>query len=262
MRHSRLELFRSLNHSRPLPAAVRLPPKRPHRRDEQFPLPLAGYGLEPGDVLTFFARVEDNDPAGAKGSESPVVSVKIITQEEFEHMLRVRQGVESLVSKFRQAQRRLEGLAKEVEGLRKKLQKAPANSPLAQEARKELRRLQRLMRREADSLRKSAAHRLPFDIDDKLSPEIGKAAEMTDKMADELEKLEKQLDLVNKDLEKKLAKLARQLQAGRQNYSASVMEADGTAGGRLPAVGRPAAIHRAGHAAGRPGPADGGPQRP
>ena len=65
---SRLELFRSLNHSRPLPAAVRLPPKAPHRRDEQIPLPLADYGLEPGDVLTFFARVEDNDPAGAKGT--------------------------------------------------------------------------------------------------------------------------------------------------------------------------------------------------
>ena len=64
------------------------------------------------------------------------------------------------------------------------------------------------MRREAESLRKSAAHRLPFDIDDKLSPEIGKAAELTDKMADELEKLDKQLDLLNKDLEKKLAKLS------------------------------------------------------
>ena len=79
------------------------------------------------------------------------------------------------------------------------------------------------MRREAESLRKSAAHRLPFDIDDKLSPEIGKAAELTDKMAEELEKLDKQLDLMNKDLEKKLAKLAAQLQSGRGDYSASVM---------------------------------------
>jgi hypothetical protein len=221
---SRLELFRSLNRSRPLPGAVRLPQKAPHRRDEQIPLPLADYGLEPGDVLTFFARVEDNDPAGAKGSETPVVTVKIISQEEFEHLLRVRNGIETLVSKFRQAQRRLEGLAKEVEGLRKKMEKAPAGSPLAEETRKELRRLQRLMRRETDSLRQSLAHRLPFDMDDKLSPEIGKAADMTEKMAQELEKLEKQLDLLNKDLEKKLAALAKQLQAGRQSYSSAVME--------------------------------------
>ncbi len=223
---SRLELFRSLNHSRPLPAAVKLPKpplKLPHRRDEQIPLPLERYGLEPGDVLTFFARVEDNDPAGAKGMESPVVSVKIISQEEFEHMLRVRQGIEALASKYRQAQRRLEGLSKEVEGLRKKLEKAPANSRLAEETRNEVRRLQRLMRREAESLRKSAAYRLPFDIDDKLSPEIGKAAEMTEKMADELEKLQKQLDLLNGDLEQKLKKLAQQLGAGRNDYNASTM---------------------------------------
>jgi len=222
---SRLELFRSLNHSRPSPAAVRLPAKAPapHRRDEQIGLPLADYRLEPGDVLTFFARVEDNDPAGAKGTETPVVTVKIISQEEFEHLLRVRQGIESLASKYRQAQRRLEGLAKEVEGLRKKTKDAPANSRLAEETRQGLRRLQRLMRREADALRKSMEHRLPFDLDDKLSPEIGKAAELTDKMADELEKLDKQLDLLNKDLEAKLKKLAEQLQSGRGDYSNSVM---------------------------------------
>ena len=33
------------------------------------PLPLSAYGLRPGDVIKLFARVEDNDPAGAKGSE-------------------------------------------------------------------------------------------------------------------------------------------------------------------------------------------------
>jgi hypothetical protein len=220
---SKLELFRSLNRSRPLPAAVPLPLKWPHRRDEQIPLPLAEYGLEPGDVLTFFARVEDNDPAGAKGFESPVVSVKIISQEEFEHLLRVRQGVEALASKYRQAQRRLEGLTKKVEGLRKKLEKAPPKGRLAEETRKEMRELQRLMRREAASLRESAAHRLPFDIDDKLSPEIGKAAEMTEKMAEELEKLEKQLELANGDLEKKLKELLDQLNKGRQSYSDSTM---------------------------------------
>src|SRR5208282_4145423 len=73
-------------------------------------------------------------------------------------------------------------------------------------------------------LRKSAAHKLPFDIDDKLSPEIGKMAEMTDKMADELEKLDKQLEALNKDLEKKLAKMAEQLKSARRDYSAAVME--------------------------------------
>jgi hypothetical protein len=220
---SRLELFRSLNSSRPLPAAVRLPAKAPHHRDEEFRLALGAYGLEPGDVLTFFARVEDNDPAGAKGTESPVVTVKIISQEEFEHMLRVRQGIEALASKFRQAQRRLEALSKEIDGLQKKLEKASPDSPAAEETRKELRRLQEQMRREAEELRQSAAHRLPFDIDKNLSPEIDQAAEMTDQMAAELEKLEKQIGLRNGDVQKKLAELAKKLQSGRRDYESSTM---------------------------------------
>jgi hypothetical protein len=220
---SRLEIFRSLDSSRPLPAAVRLPSKPPHRRDETISLPLAAYGLEPGDVLSFFARAEDNDPAGAKGAESPVVTVKIISQEEFERMLQVRQGVETLISKYRQAQRRMEGMAKQVEGLRSKLQKAPPDSRVAKELREEVGRLQRLMRREASELRKSAEHRLPFDLDGKLSPELGNLATMTDKMAEELEKLEKQLDLTSGDLEKKLKEMAKQLDARRASYAADTM---------------------------------------
>ena len=85
---TRVELFRSLNESRPLPAML-LPVGRPPRRYEPtVALPLAGYGLEPGDVIKLFGRVEDNDPAGAKGSESPVVTLRIISQEEFERMVR------------------------------------------------------------------------------------------------------------------------------------------------------------------------------
>ena len=221
---ARLELYRNLNRSRPLPTAVRLPPKPPHRHDEEVRLRLGDYGLEPGDELAFFARVEDNDPAGGKGSESQVVRVKIISQEEFEHMLRVRQGIESLASKYRQAQRRMEALAKETEGLRKKLHDAPPKSRVADETRKELNRLQRLMRRHAAEMRASAAHRLPLDIDSKLSPEIENAAAMTEQMAAELEKLEKQLDLLNGDLEKKLDELAKKLAAGRQGYASSAME--------------------------------------
>ena len=223
---SRLELFRSLNHSRPLPAAVRLPREAsasPRRAD-----PLAAGRLRPGAgrrAHLLRAGGRQRSGRGQRDAKVPVVSVKIISQEEFEHLLRVRQGVEALASKYRQAQRRLEGLSKEVEGLRKKLEKAPANSRLAEETRKELRRLQRLMRREAESLRKSAAHRLPFDIDDKLSPEIGKAAEMTEKMADELEKLEKQLDLVEQGSGKEAGEAGRSnSMPGGSDYSASAME--------------------------------------
>ena len=117
---SRVQLFRSLNDSRPLPMDVRSPPKPPRRLADKVFLPLSRYGLEPGDEIKLFARVEDNDPAGAKGTESTVVSVRIISQEEFERMVRVRQGLQVLMSKYNQARRRLESTAGEMDGLRKK----------------------------------------------------------------------------------------------------------------------------------------------
>ena len=153
MRHHAVELFRSLNDSRPLPAEL-LPGRRPPRTFEPTVLlPLAGYGLEPGDVIKLFGRVEDNDPAGAKGSESPVVTLRIISQEEFERMVRARQGLEVLLTKYREAQRRMEGLADKMDGLRKKLKKLPPGSLAAKETRQELGKLQRLLRPSRESLR-------------------------------------------------------------------------------------------------------------
>ncbi len=67
---TRLELFRNLNESRFLPKAVSLPSRPPRRDDATFQLPLARYGLLPGDVIKLFGRVEDNDPAGAKARKA------------------------------------------------------------------------------------------------------------------------------------------------------------------------------------------------
>ncbi len=47
---SRLQLYRSLNDSRPTPFDLPLPPHPSRRLDEQVRLPLDRYGLEPGDV--------------------------------------------------------------------------------------------------------------------------------------------------------------------------------------------------------------------
>ena len=100
---SRVQLYRSLNSSRAMPVDFPLPAIPPTRSDPQDRLPLSSFGLAPGDVIRLFARVEDDDPAGAKGSESPAVEVRIISQEEFERMLRAREGLEVLVSKYQQA---------------------------------------------------------------------------------------------------------------------------------------------------------------
>ena len=128
---SRLQLYRSLNDSRPLPADLPLPPRQPCRVDEKSILPLAQYGLEPGDIIKLFGRVEDNDPAGAKGAESQVAVVRIISQEEFDRLVRTREGIEALFSKYYAARRRMEGLAAKVDKVRDGLRSSTAmkNSP-------------------------------------------------------------------------------------------------------------------------------------
>ena len=60
--------------------------------------------MQPGDEIKSVRRVEDNDPAGAKGSESSVVVVKIISAAEFDRMERGTAGLELLQSKYNQAQ--------------------------------------------------------------------------------------------------------------------------------------------------------------
>jgi hypothetical protein len=220
---SRVQLYRCLNDSRPLPADFRLAERPPRRVLEQAYLPLAQYGLQPGDVIKLFGRVEDNDPAGAKGAESSVATVEIISQEEFERLLRLRKGLEVLMSKFRQAQRRMEGLAEEIEGLRKQLEDLPPKDPLAQDLRRRLQRLVQRLRRESERIRKLTENKLPYDVDQHLAPQLETLARVHEELAEQLEKLLAQSDLDNEALARQLEKLAARLAGGREEFDQGAM---------------------------------------
>lgn len=221
---SRVQLFRSLNESRPMPMDVRLASQTPRRMRETIQLPLAEYGLSPGDTIKLFGRVEDNDPIGAKGAESSLVTVRIISQEEFEHMLRVRQGLEVLASKYREAQRRAEGLAKEVEGLRKKLENLPPKSSAAKETREEMKRLVERLRKESEAIRNSADRQLPYDLDRNLSEHLKQLARELESGANLLDELDKAPDLQNQLLAEQLRKLAEKLQRDRGQFGKEAMQ--------------------------------------
>ena len=198
---SGLELFRSLNDSRPLPTDVRLAADAPPRRVyESIYLPLNEYGLAPGDVIKLFARVEDNNPAGEKGAESSVVEVRIISQEEFERMLRAREGINVLLSKYREAQRRMEQLTEELESLRKKLEAASPDDPVSGELREELGRTLMRLVKESKELRRLAGHDLPFDLDKHLSPLVDEMASGVEDLQRWLEELAGKDDLKSGDL--------------------------------------------------------------
>jgi hypothetical protein len=185
---TRLQLFRSLNDSRAMPLSIDIPQPPPRRLEQPVQLPLSEYGLVPGDVIKLFARVEDNDPAGAKGSESSVVVIQIVSDEEFEQMLLAREGLDVLVNKYQEAQRRLEAVQEEIEQLMKKLEKRDADGTLSDEERNELEQLTKRMEDEAKAMRESAKHVLPYDLDKALNDELETLAKNLDQAAEEVAK--------------------------------------------------------------------------
>jgi hypothetical protein len=216
---SRLELFRTLNESRYLPEAVKMPSRPPRRADSPFQLPLAEYGLQPGDVIKLFGRVEDNDPAGAKGAESTVAAVRIISQEEFEKMLFQQKGIEALMSKYQAAQRQMEKMAGEIDDLRKKTEKRPPDDNIGEETRSELRRLRQMTDEQAAAMEKLSREKLPFDADANLAPQLEQAARLTKDMAKELKKLEELKQMSNAKLTGELGKMFDQLSQRREQYN-------------------------------------------
>lgn len=162
---SRVQLFRSLNDSRPLPVEAPVPSIPPVRLPVAVPLHLADYGLKPGDTIKLFARVEDNDPAGVKGSESTVVTVQVISREDLDRMTLAREGMEVLQNKYEQAARRLEALDNEIQKAQKELAKLDPNSELGKAAQQKLEDLAQRVLDEADAIAKNAGDDLPFDID-------------------------------------------------------------------------------------------------
>jgi hypothetical protein len=179
---ARVQLFRSLNDSRALPLDLAVPVPAPTRRNDTVRLPLAAYGLTPGDEIKLFARVEDNDPAGPNGAESTFAVVRIISVEDFQRLVRARQGMEMFLSKYRQAQRRAARLAEDVERLRKKAKDLTAKAKEADKLRIELDQLADQLRKEADAIRQAARNELPYDLDKELKRHL-------DGMARQLERL-------------------------------------------------------------------------
>ncbi|MBM4092185.1 MAG: hypothetical protein FJ276_22560 [Planctomycetes bacterium] len=220
---ARVELFRSLNDSRPRPAALPVAVPAPRRADQQLTLPLADFRLRPGDTIKLFGRVEDNDPAGAKGSESEVITVQIISQEDFERMVQVREGLDELLRKYEEARRRLENLAETLKQLEQQAAEQPPDSPVAEQLREESQRVLEQLRRESEALRRLAQYKLPYDADNNLSHHVEKLAELTDRMAEELEKLLEQTDLHHDALARQLKKLSEELAADREQFQQQAM---------------------------------------
>jgi Skp family chaperone for outer membrane proteins len=173
---SRVQLFRSLNDSRPLPMDVSIPGPAPTRWSDIVELPLGAYRLQPSDEIKLFARVEDNDPDGPKGAESTVATVRIISEEDYERLMRIRAGLEVLMAKYQQAQRRVESLLAEIEKLRTELNALPRDSQLSQAHRQGIEALSRELSEAVAAIQAAADKHLPYDLDRNLEPRLRELA--------------------------------------------------------------------------------------
>ena len=211
-----LSLYRSLNQSRYLPMS--LPVADPFRRSEHVVqhLPLASYRLQPGDEIRLFARVEDNDPAGTKGSESAIASIRIISHEQLNQMNRVRDGMQLLASRYQQARRRMESAAGEMKKLQEELARADQDSPPADELRELLQHLAKQMQDDARALQQLAEKPLPYELDQELASVLQQMAEQMQQLSRQTQELAENQSLPVAEMRRQLDELRKQLSGQRE----------------------------------------------
>jgi len=211
---TRVRLYRSLNDSRPLPTDVAIPQPAPARWAGESNLSLGEYGVEPGDVIKVFARAEDNDPDGAKGAESTVATIRIISQQDYERMITTREGLEVMRAKYEMANRELEALLEEIRKLREEIENQPPESPLSEEQRQKLDELSERFEQAARETAKMARQKLPYDLDKKLSPQLEKLAQQMREAGEQARKMSRMKNMTVAGMEQELRKLAEK--AGEQ----------------------------------------------
>ncbi len=190
---SSVKLYRGVNGTRPRPIDLSVPTSDGPvtQVPSELVMKLADFGLKPGDVLQMFARVEDNDPAGVKGSESPVVYVRIVSHQDMDRMQLAREGMEVLQSKYAAAERQLEALGAKLDKTLKELEKLDPKSELAEKMRKEIEQFAADIEAAAKEIEKLANRDLPFDIDNALSQKLKDAVQKVQEAADEAKKASK-----------------------------------------------------------------------
>ncbi|MEM7557618.1 MAG: hypothetical protein AAF394_00715 [Planctomycetota bacterium] len=186
-----LTLYRSLNGSPPLPISGA--PEDLARVQQRWSLPLPKYRLQPGDEIQLFARTEDNDPAGPKGAESPVTTVKIISVQEFQEMMLQRKGAQALEAKYQQARREFEKVAsalKDVQEAQAELEKNPESAEAKKNLAEKMAAAEQAAKEASKALEKLGEQAMPIDIDQQLAKKLSEMAKQAQEMAKQLNKMQ------------------------------------------------------------------------
>jgi hypothetical protein len=182
-----LQLFRSLNGSSATAMTCNVDGSATQHNEIE--LPLDRYGLSPGDEIQLFARTEDNDPAGAKGAESPVTIVRIISTQEMQELMLREEGAQSIQAKYQASERFLENLAEALRELEEAAKAAAANPDSAEagaELQKKIQAAQQAAAEAAKNMEKLAREPMPIDVDQELAKRLAEMADDASEAADQL----------------------------------------------------------------------------
>ena len=189
---TKLSLYRSLNGSPAM--AIEAKVDGGARQEAKWSLPLAKYRVVPGDEIQLFARTEDNDPAGAKGAESPVTTITIIAIEEFQKLMLQKEGMKSVQAKYQQARRYLENLAqalRDVEEAEKTLAANPDSAEAAQKLQEAIAAAEKSAQGAAKAIDELSKQAMPIDIDQELAKGLQGMSKMAAEMGKNLASMKK-----------------------------------------------------------------------
>jgi len=224
-----LELYRSLNDSRPM--AESLPVTSNVRNQNEVALPLSQYLLKPGDVIKLFARVEDNKPDSPQSFETPITTIKIISREEFQNRIVQQQGMDEILNRYRQIQRHLENAAnaaREAQEAQDALEKNPSDSELQRQAEQKLRMAAEAANQAAEQISKIAEQPLEMELDQKLSEAMKEVAKQLAQNAVDLDFLAKEASQQNGELsegqKEDLNRIASEMNASKKEVKENVNE--------------------------------------
>lgn len=173
---SEVVLNRSVNGSRDMPMTVPFDPKIRRGMRLVVEMPLAEWQLEPGDVLSVWAQVRDNDPAGGKTAHTAVHTVSIITNEQYLAMMREQETIDDLEERYKP-------WLKKLVDLRREWQQAQAEKD-----EKKIKAVREVLREAIEKLEEQSKEPPVFSADLQFARELRELQETLRKAAEQIDK--------------------------------------------------------------------------
>ncbi|MEZ6128099.1 MAG: hypothetical protein R3C59_05430 [Planctomycetaceae bacterium] len=161
---------------------------------------------------------------GGQGAESSIVSVRIISQEDFDRIQRQKEGMKTMQNRYQQAQRRLEKPADEMEKLKEQLEAAPQDSELAEELRQEMQQVAEEMQKEADAIQKLGETPLPLELDQELAPQLKEMADKLREMSEQISRTAQQPNATNQEAFEQIQKQLDAMKKEQQRHQEEAMQ--------------------------------------